>query len=204
MNDRWMSPGLVTSRRERVAVMGRRAYVGLWLSAGMALASCGSHEMSSGMVGLTGASVFINEVGARNTVAQDNYEDTPDWIELYNAGKRDVSLAGYYISDNGDNLLKAELSPEAVVPAGGVLVLWGRVDSAEETDPLHLPFGLSGDGEGVWLSDPQGRLLDHVEFGAGEQDHSYGRYPDGTGEFRWCAIPTPKEVNGDRCIATEL
>ena len=38
-------------------------------------------------------------------------------------------------------------------------------------------------------------LIDQVEFGGQRPDISYGRYPDGTDQWRFLAFPSPASAN---------
>jgi hypothetical protein len=122
--------------------------------------------------------IRINEVCPNNVLYQDMTGDTDNWIELYNMSDTAVDPGGYFISDVFDE------PPTA----------W-----------VHLGFKLSSESEGVWLSNPDGYLIDSVELarippiGAGTVRSSLARFPDGTGAFRWCSEASPDGVNGSRC-----
>lgn len=157
---------------------------------------CGTEEGSSGMVG--DAAVSINELMPKNdTVAADEAGEYKDWIELYNSENGEVSLEGYYLSDDADYVFAYRLPATAVIPAKGTLIVWA--DGNGDGTSLHTTFKLSSDGDKVILSDPDGVLVDEVEFGAATADQSYARFPDGTGEFLWCARATPGASNGSSC-----
>jgi len=47
---------------------------------------------------LANSDIVINEVVAANDTYNDNYGETPDWIELQNNGSALVSLAGRFRS----------------------------------------------------------------------------------------------------------
>jgi hypothetical protein len=178
-----------------------KRFVSAFQLAGLLLCSgshfgCGTEEGSSGLVG--GAAVSINELMPKNdTVLADEAGGYNDWLELYNSENAEVSLEGYYLSDDADDVFLQRLPAEAVVPPKGFLVLW--VDGDLEQGPLHMRFKLGSDGDKVIFSDPDGVELDRVEFGAATVDQSYARFPDGTGEFLWCATATPGKPNGDSC-----
>lgn len=53
----------------------------------------------------------------------DEDGDTPDWIELYNAGNEPVNLSGYGLSDEIANPFKWVL-PERVLPAGSYMLIF--------------------------------------------------------------------------------
>jgi hypothetical protein len=160
----------------------------------LCLIACGSVDESKGMV--TDVRVVINELVPRNDSSADADGNTFDWVELYNPADRTVHLQGFYVSDNPKKPFKFALDSAAVIRAQDYLVLWA---DGEGMNPLHLPFGLSGDGEGFMLSDPDGRVLDSVEFGAATVDQAYARFPNGSGEFSWCAQTTLDQDNGEEC-----
>lgn len=150
--------------------------------------------------------IRINELASSNDVYQDLIGDTDDWIELYNDSDDDFSLEGYYISDEADERFKSVLAPGVVVPARGVLLLWADAQPRQSNERApHLAFQLSSQGDGVWLSNADGFVVDSVEFSAlpsslaGELWSSLGRFPDGTGSFGWCSSSTPEELNGAAC-----
>jgi hypothetical protein len=177
------------------------------------LIGCGLREESRGLLPAGGSLVRINElVAANHSGEQDEFAEYDDWIELYNGGSHDAHLEGYFVTDNSERPFKYALPPEAMVPARGFLLLWAdsepdegferlwAKDPAMDQGPLHLPFNLSEDGEDVELRDPDGNLVDAVGYGWGPGDHSYARFPDGTGGFAWCSDPTPNAFNGSACV----
>jgi hypothetical protein len=171
----------------------------------LVLAGCGDEEpRTAGSAGPPRpGQVSINELmpgNSRNTTIVDEYGEHDDWIELSNAGDKDASLDGYFITDDEKDPFKRSLPAQAVVPAKGFLILWA--DKTPGQGPLHLPFGLSKSGESAWLCDPDGKILDGTSFSAPPvPDSSLARYPDGTGAFAWCATPTFKQSNGTACAS---
>jgi hypothetical protein len=172
------------------------------------LAGCGDQEpRGDDESRAAGASeVSINELvpgNSKSTAIVDENGEHDDWLELYNAGDQEASLAGYYITDDQTDPFKRSLPTEAVVPAKGFLILWA--DDTPIQGPLHLPFGLSKTGEGAWLCDPDGKILNGTSYSAPPVvDSSFARYPDGTGTFAWCATPTFKQPNGTACATGAL
>ena len=125
--------------------------------------------------------VVLNEVLAKNADGTtDEADETDDWIELYNTTDFSISVAGLYLSDDAANLQKWAL-PDVAIAADDYLIVWA--DEDQDQGALHANFKLSGMGESVFLTDESGNILDMVEFGEQTDDRSYGRFPNGTGDF---------------------
>lgn len=118
-------------------------------------------------------SVRINEVLAKNVNALPIGNHTPDAVELYNAGATPLLLAGYSISDSPNSPTPFVFPAGTTISAGGYLVLQGG-DSAA-TPLLDVGFGLSDEGDGLYLFNAQGQLIDSVTFGNQLADYSIGR-----------------------------
>ena len=66
---------------------------------------------------------------------------------------------------------------------------------------IHVNFKLSGKGERVMLIDTDergNRVLDYIEFGSQVQDASFGRFPDGTGSFRFQPMTPGRSNDGSK------
>ena len=59
---------------------------------------------------------------------------------------------------------------------------------------LHANFRLQS-GEMLFLSKPDGEVQDAVILPPQTGDRSYGRFPDGTGDFHYYLSPSPRETN---------
>jgi hypothetical protein len=141
--------------------------------------------------------LFINEFMASNaTTVADEHGDYADWIELYNAGDRRVSLHGYFLTDNIANPMKWQFPDTAIAP-GGYLLIWA--DGEYRQGPLHASFRLDADkGEQVGLFSTNGDqlfLVDTLSYGPQSRDTSVGRIPDGGAEWRQLAYATPWAAN---------
>lgn len=149
--------------------------------------------------------VVINELNPSNHNFKDDAGSSGDWVELFNTRDMAFDLSGYYLSDSVNDRFKGQLPANTIIPGRGALLVW--VDGQNQCNPLspHLPFKLSSGGDGIWLSDPRGYLVDFVEFPAVPADPteklsiSYARFPDATGRFRWCTKSTPAATNGANC-----
>lgn len=125
--------------------------------------------------------VVVNEILADNSstiVDQDNEYD--GWIELYNNTNDDVSLWGFHLTNNANALSKWTF-PDTTLPAGEYLIVWMDNDLAQEG--LHANFELTPAGSRVILTAPNEEILDNIQYGAQDSDISYGRFPNGTGNF---------------------
>lgn len=149
---------------------------------------------------LEGSPVVINELMADNdNVVMDPQGDNDDWVELFNRTDSPVDLTGMYLSDKVDNPTKWQFPDGTVIAANGYLIVWCDEDHDDEaaTEGLHSNFKLSKSGETVLRvdSDANGNtVLDTVVFGEQETDVSYGRIPNGTGDFQVVAA-TPGAEN---------
>jgi hypothetical protein len=165
------------------------------------LSACSSSDAKG--VDYSTVQLRINELQASNQItATDEYGEADDWIELYNAGKDELDLTDFYISDSASTPTKYRFPAGVTVPAGDVVMIWADGTPAQGAN--HVSFKLSASGETVSISDPNANELDSEDFTVGTAGYSYARHPDGTGAFDWCVAPTPGELNGDACPASTL
>lgn len=129
----------------------------------------------------TAGDLVINEFMASNeTTVMDTDSSYDDWIEVFNNTDSDISLNGYFLSDDGDELALWAF-PDTTISANGYLIVW--VDKDDDQQGLHATFKLSGSGETVYLSDTDTTIVDEISYTDQTDDLSYGRYPNGTGSF---------------------
>lgn len=140
---------------------------------------------TSNSPGVAPEKIKINEIYSTGTA------ENPDWIEVYNAGTTAVDLAAYKIYDLGG---QSGSKPKKVFPAGTSLAPGAFfvivVDDADASG-----FGLSSNGEKVWLEKGDGTVTDSVEFPALEEGQSFGRYADGQPNLQVLFVPTPGAAN---------
>ncbi len=127
--------------------------------------------------------LVINEFMASNdiTVADQNGE-YDDWIELYNNSATTINLEGYFLSDDANNLMKWAFPTGAFIDGNGYLIIWA--DSDESQPGLHTNFKLSAAAESVFLVDAFGAIMDGINYVNQTADISYGRFPNGVGNFQ--------------------
>ena len=119
--------------------------------------------------------VGISEVMPDNKFLTMGHGD--DWVELYNQEETEVSLEGYYLTDDPEKPTQLPLEGLSI-PAGGYLTI--VLDDA-------APFRLSADGETVYLYFYD-QLLSQVTYGLSENGESY----DESGP---CLLATPGYAN---------
>ncbi|MEI6810010.1 MAG: lamin tail domain-containing protein, partial [bacterium] len=149
---------------------------------------------SPGRAGLPAVrDVVINEILA--------HTDPPleDTVELHNVTTNAVNIRGWYLSDDPAVPKKYRIT-NAVLQAGGYAV-FRQSQYGKTNDPLTTPFLLSELGDSVYLTAADlrsnvTRAVDFAVFGVSSNGMSFGRYPDGTGNFTAMAQRTLGGSNG--------
>ena len=107
--------------------------------------------------------VRINEWMASNTGFILDPADVPpakdDWFELYNPGRSEADLSGYYLTDDTANKTQFKIPVGVRIPAGGYLLVWADGSPLQNTTnsaDLHVNFQLSKGGEEIGLFAPDG------------------------------------------------
>jgi len=145
---------------------------------------------------LSYAQIVINEVCSKNSaVIEDEFGDTSDWIELFNAGNSAINLEGYYLSDKVDNLTKWQFPNKTIAPDSFLLIFASGEDVVDIF--CHTNFKLSSTGETLILSDENEVEIDRIAIPPLQEDHSYGKLIDGNNELSFFEIPTPKASNSN-------
>jgi len=143
--------------------------------------------------------IVINEFMASNdiTVADPDGE-FEDWIELYNNGIETVDLSGYFLSDDDNDLTKWSFPGGTDIGPDSYLIIWADEDL--DQDGLHADFRLSASGESIILSNSvDTSVVDAIDYPEQETDISYGRFPNGTGDFQFM---NPTTFNAENTIRT--
>lgn len=128
--------------------------------------------------------IRINELMTSNTRAYPDitdFEDYPDWLELYNPGTEAVSLEGYFLSDDPEEPLKWGFPSNAVIESGGYLVVIADGNELAKGQPFrrdywpfatvfteknHTNFSLSSAGESLLLTKHESVTKNqYLEFG---------------------------------------
>ena len=107
----------------------------------------------------------------------DENGDYSDWIEIYNNSSSTVNLAGWFLTDNSNDLTQWEFPATNLAAGGYLLVFASGKDRAISGDPLHANFSLKGSGEYLGLVDPDGATVVSKyspKFPSQYSDVSYG------------------------------
>jgi len=130
----------------------------------------------------TAGQLVINELLAENTDNEkDEYNESDDWIELFNTSNQILNLTDVYLSDDLSNLTKWKLPSNTMVAPGSYVSIWSDDDSIQQI--LHTNFKLSKETGMVILSNGSVQILDSISFMNQTANISFGRYPNGTGSF---------------------
>jgi len=128
----------------------------------------------------TDIKIVINEINYKSSSAKD----TKDWIELYNAGNSTVNLKNWGISDGGPE--SGYIFPvDYILSPGMYIVVCRDLAAFRSFWPLvtnsigDMGLGLSSSGDKVNLYDPEGNLVDFVNY---DIDAPWPTDVDATGE----------------------
>ena len=94
-------------------------------------------------VSIGAQTIKINEVVSSNSEYTDEDGDTPDWFELHNPGSEDVSIDGWFISDDLDELDKW-VFPNITLAPDEYLLVWA---SKKDRSTLAYPRTLINQGD---------------------------------------------------------
>jgi hypothetical protein len=186
-------PGFSLTIRDATAAVSTWAEKDAWRPSAAAGGSPGYDD--SGMIPALGA-VVINEVLAHSHAA------APDWIELHNTTGTAINIGGWFLSDSDIDRMKYEIAAGVSIPDNGYVVFYEDQHFNNAADPgCHTPFGLSENGETVYITSGQGGVMtgytEQEDFGASETDVAFGRYLKSTATFNFVAMSakTPGYAN---------
>lgn len=144
-------------------------------------------------------SLVINEVVYTNReILQDVDGDTPDYIELFNAGEKDINLMGYQLIDDTSKSTFWVL-PDVILPAKDFLLIYASGKDKIDNGEMHTKFRLSQMKDDVFLFDANGGLIDHIEAGCVPSDLTISRVPDGAPAVK-ITSPTPGTSNNNALV----
>lgn len=156
--------------------------------------SAGAAEYQASLPYGTGELMISEICNCNKSVLMHTDQQYYDWIEIYNRSGAAISLAGYALSDNAKNPAKW-VFPEVTLGAGEYLVVLASGNNVTDTSrTLETNFGISADGDTVFLFAPDATLLDKLQIAQAHVDVSCGRGLDGKAAYY--EMPTPGQPNG--------
>lgn len=148
------------------------------------------------LIPLEAQQLALNEVMASNaTTLTDDDGDYTDWVELHNFGNEIVNLNGYGLSDDYARPFRWVFPDVEMLPGDYLLIFASGKDRALPGQPLHTNFSIKETGEALILSRADGETIDHLPPTHIPTDVSYGRYPNGTGDWYYYFDASPGEEN---------
>jgi hypothetical protein len=133
--------------------------------------------------------VHLNEVLKVNTLSLiDEDGDRGEWVELKNFSSQPVSLLGYFLSDDENDLYKFAL-PDVTLEAGACRVVFLSGKNRTENE-IHANFGLSDEENDLFLTCLNGMRTESLSTaGVTRENVSVGL--DDDWNIRYFAAPTP-------------
>jgi len=146
--------------------------------------------------------IVINEVMASNRdILADEDLDTPDWIEIFNAGDVPVSLFDWGISDDTIDRFKW-IFPDITIDPDHYLIIFASGKDRREGEYLHSNFKLKGGHDPIALFNPDSVMVDYYEPTCLPTNISLGYQPDGSGIRQYFMTPSPGSSNNDNQVTT--
>ncbi len=122
--------------------------------------------------------LLISELLAVNDhVLADQDGDSSDWIEIHNPSHDAVSLDGWYLTDDAEDLSQWQFPAVSLEPGAYLLVFASNKDRSVAGAELHTNFKLDGDGEYLALVQADGATVAHEfapQYPEQLDDVSYG------------------------------
>jgi gliding motility-associated-like protein len=145
------------------------------------------------------AQVVINEYSCSNLNSYaDAFGQYEDWVELYNAGGTTVNLAGYWLSDDANDIQKYAIPAGVTIAPGARRMIFCSDRDLISGVQIHTSFKLKQTmGEKFVFADPAGNILDSTSLFLTYVGHSRGRTTDGAATWSLFDAPTPNAANAN-------
>lgn len=142
-------------------------------------------------------SVVLNELCAENhSSLEDEDGDSPDWLELYNSGDTPVDLTDWGLTDSSAEPFKWRFPAGTALPGREfLLVFLSDKNRIVAGLPLHANFQIKAAGESVLLTRPDGTAADAISPVHLAEDTTIGRFPNGTGAWKYFLQASPEKTN---------
>ena len=158
---------------------------------------------------LAGMPIISEFLASNSQGLLDGDGNASDWMEIRNVGDMPINLAGYYLSDDHDDLDRWQFPSVSLNPNEFLVVFASSQPTQMYVDAgghLHTNFALGASGEYVALTAPDASTV-LSEYGAGGADYptqlpdvSYGMASDGV-TVGYFLTPTPGVLNGNDALS---
>lgn len=145
--------------------------------------------------------IVINEIAYSNKgLLSDKDGDSPDWIELYNAGSEIINLNHYSITDDTIKIEKW-IFPNCYLKPDSTIIIFASGKNIREGKELHTNFKLKQRQDTLFFFDNHGFLIDEVAPVCIPDFRTYARVPDGSENWKITSI-SPMKTNNNSTIFT--
>ena len=144
-----------------------------------------------------GKTILINEYATSSTcTVMDEDGEFVGFVELHNAGTGDVSLKGYYLSDDETDKQKWAF-PDVTIESGTYLVVYlsGKTKTYKKGGALHCDFKLKGDEDYLSIFDSVGNTVDSCQVYDLVSNITCGRPAKDNAHFAFFSKATPGKAN---------
>ena len=124
-----------------------------------------------------------------NELLAFNRSGAGDWVEIYNATDKSVSLDGVRLARSANSIGWPFPAGTRLAKGGYLVVL---CDGNRPASSTNTGFSLPAEGGGLFLIDPDGFVADSVEYGFQIADQTIGQ---SAGKWRLLNEPTPGAEN---------
>lgn len=140
-------------------------------------------------------SVFAEDKVTLNEVLVKPETNQKEWVELYNSGTDSIDLSFYWIDDDESLLVDGSAQTGSADPGSDPKQLSGQILPGQ-----FLIFEFSSyfndDGDSVAFFSDQGTKIDSYIYADNPGVNvTFGRKPDGTGNWETFCNPTPNQAN---------
>jgi len=108
---------------------------------------------------VTGPIVISEVMFSNNTTLMDEDGDFSDWVELYNTGRSEVDLQGWYLTDDMEFPIRWGFPKVSIKPKGYLLVFLSGKNKEYEGREIHTNFKVKKSGEFLGLVLPDGKTV---------------------------------------------
>jgi hypothetical protein len=155
------------------------------------------------------ARIIISEVMTDNvSTIVDEDGETPDWIELHNAGVESIEIGGYFLTDDPADLNKWEIPSTELAPGAYHIIFASGKDRQRVAGNQHANFQLKNGGEFLALTLPDKfTVIDsfHPVVPQLDEDQSYGvKLINDKWVIHFFDTPTPKAANEGGTVGEQV